>query len=175
MVEQELTQPRPPDAQPPDTAKLSLINVGGKQLPWRWTRPRRPVLTKKCNPVIVTTTLYTAGMWSFPGCFLFKFHKSYKMGSMYLISQRSEKATIMPKSTHSANEGRSHDLNLIWVQMLSSTHSHCYTQMSPIYIPRFKAYAPKGNATTNHSFKPGVSSMKSIVQSKKHICQRNKV
>lgn len=88
MVEQELTQPRPSDAQPPDTAKLSLINVGGKQLPWGWSPS--PILTKKCNPIIILATFYTACMWSFPGCSLFKFNKIYKMGNMYLISQKEQ-------------------------------------------------------------------------------------
>lgn len=103
--------PRPFDAQPPDTApqgKLSLIKVGGKQLPWGQAPQMQ---TKRCNRIMTTTTLYPAWVWSFPGHCLFKFHKSCKTGSMYPMSQRSERAGDMPKITQPANEGRSHNLN----------------------------------------------------------------
>ena len=72
----------------------------------------------------------------------------------------------MPKITHIANEGQSQDLNtgdpspnVNFLPLLL-----LYPDLSTMYLSHFKAYVSKGNATTNHSYKPRVSPKKATEQ-----------
>lgn len=81
----------------------------------------------------------------------------------------------MPKIVQIADEGQSQDLNTgdpnPNADFLPLSQ---YWDVSTVYLSHFNVYASKGNATTDHSYKPGVSSKKATVQSVKYSCQRIK-
>lgn len=62
----------------------------------------------------------------------------------------------MPKIIHITNEGQSQDLNTGDSNASFLPLLLLHPDVSTMYLSHFKVYVSKGNAITNHSYKPGV-------------------